>query len=146
MSYIYEYPRPAVTADAVILAGNGHLRKVLLIQRGRPPYQGMWALPGGFVDMDEDIDDAVVREVREETGLQLSGYQQLKAFGHPGRDPRHRTITIAYLLLIDQPLDVRGQDDAAEAGWFDIHTLPPLAFDHDHIIHEALERISLQSK
>ncbi|MBN2166082.1 MAG: NUDIX hydrolase [Marinilabiliaceae bacterium] len=143
MSYIYEYPRAALTADAVIIAKKANEKKVLLIQRGAEPYKGMWALPGGFVDIDEDVDDAVVREVEEETGLKLEGYEQLKVFGKPGRDPRHRTVTIAYYNLIDNFLAVKGMDDASAAKWFSLDNLPALAFDHIDIIKCAQLKLNL---
>lgn len=143
MSYTYEYPRPALTADAVVIAGKGSASKILLIQRGRPPFEGMWALPGGFVDMDEDVDDAVKRELKEETGLELDGFEQLKVFGKVGRDPRHRTVTVAYFCRVDEPLAVRGMDDAAQADWFELSQLPPLAFDHHDIIACAIDRLGL---
>lgn len=138
MSYTYEYPRPALTADAVVIALQGGKPSVLLIQRARPPFEGMWALPGGFVDMDEDVDDAAKRELQEETGLQLDGLEQLRVFGKVGRDPRHRTVTVAYYCVVDSPMPVKGMDDAFCAQWFEVHDLPPLAFDHADIIGVAL--------
>lgn len=144
MSYTYDYPRPTVTADALVFAVEGNSLKLLLIQRARAPYEGMWALPGGFVDMDEDIDDAVVRELKEETGLELSGFHQLQAFGKVGRDPRHRTITIAYYCFITELIAVKGMDDAMNAQWFSLDALPPLAFDHDEIIKAAIIKLELR--
>ncbi|PZX11870.1 8-oxo-dGTP diphosphatase [Breznakibacter xylanolyticus] len=143
MSYTYDYPRPAVTADALVLAGDKAHLHILLIQRGHDPFAGRWALPGGFVDMDEDLDASAERELQEETGLQLTGLTQLHTFGAVGRDPRHRTITVAYYVFIDAPLPVKGMDDASDARWFPINQLPPLAFDHDRIIQTAMDKLGL---
>jgi 8-oxo-dGTP diphosphatase len=138
--YCYDYPRPAVTADVVALAGDSRENlKILLIRRGKPPFEGMWALPGGFVNIDEDIDVTARRELEEETGLNGISFRQIGAFGKVGRDPRHRTITIAYLASLEQPVFVNGYDDADEARWFPFNDLPPLAFDHDEIIEKGLE-------
>ena len=140
--YTYKYPRPAVTADCVVIgqADNGS-RKVLLIRRGNEPYKDCWALPGGFLNMDETLEECARRELKEETGLMPIGEMvELKSFSTVDRDPRGRTITVAY--LIEMPLtEVRGADDAAEARWFPLDELPPLAFDHDEILKVALEKI-----
>jgi 8-oxo-dGTP diphosphatase len=140
--YTYKYPRPAVTADCVVIgqADNGS-RKVLLIRRGNEPYKDCWALPGGFLNMDETLEECARRELKEETGLMPTGEMvELKSFSTVDRDPRGRTITVAY--LIEMPLtEVRGADDAAEARWFPLDELPPLAFDHDEILKVALEKI-----
>ena len=144
MSYTYDYPRAAVTADAVIIAGHPDSWQILLIERGRDPFKGKWALPGGFVDMDEDLDASAQRELEEETGLVLPHLKQLHTFGAVNRDPRHRTITVAYYAMIDTPLPVNGLDDAADARWFPIDQLPPLAFDHDKIIGKAIELLNLK--
>lgn len=131
--YTYQYPRPAVTTDAILISNQN---TVLLIERGREPYKGTWALPGGFIDMDESLEDACRRELEEETGLQVDGLTQLKAYGAVGRDPRHRTISVVfYAFLSDEPLPAAG-DDAARAKWFPIGQLPELAFDHKLILEE----------
>lgn len=137
--YCYEYPRPAVTADVVVIANSGDKDSLLLIKRARPPFENSWALPGGFADMDEDIDKTAARELEEETGLTGVEVHQIGAFGKVGRDPRHRTITVAYLSLIDHEAEVAGNDDAAEACWFPLNKLPSLAFDHQEIIEEGLK-------
>lgn len=137
MAYTYEYPRPAVTTDVLILAKQ--TRQVLLIQRGNEPYSGLWALPGGFVDMDEDLTDGALRELKEETGIDGLPIEQFKTYGGIHRDPRHRTISVVYTAVTDQPVFVTGMDDAADARWFDVDTLPQLAFDHQQIIDEALQ-------
>lgn len=137
MSYTYEYPRPAVTTDVVLITGSDHTHKILLIQRANAPYKDLWALPGGFVDMDEDLRTAALRELEEETGIKGVEISQLKTYGAVDRDPRHRTISIVYFGLVDHELPATGQDDAADARWFPLNNLPQLAFDHDKIIEEA---------
>lgn len=144
--YVYEWPRPMVTADAAIFAfidGKTHL---LLIQRKIDPYKGRWALPGGFVELDEDLPDAAARELAEETGVRNIPLEQLGAFGRPGRDPRGRTITVAYLGVVEKDWDrIHAADDAERAQWFDIASLPSMAFDHDEIARCAIERLNTRS-
>ena len=137
MEYTYKYPRPAVTADCVVMTkeANPH---VLLIERGFDPFKGRWAFPGGFMNMDETAEQCAIRELEEETGLKVSSIHQIGAYSKVDRDPRGRTITVAYLATIDAPTEVCGQDDAARAEWFPIDALPPLAFDHDDIMKDAL--------
>lgn len=137
MAYTYEYPRPAVTADCVVITKEASPR-VLLIQRGYDPYKGCWAFPGGFLNMDETTEQCAIRELEEETGLQLDKVQQIGAYSKVDRDPRGRTITVAYLAVIDEAKDVTGQDDAAKAEWFPLAELPPLAFDHADIMQDAI--------
>lgn len=139
--YTYEYPRPAMTADCVIFGYDNGL-KVLLIERGVEPFRGMWALPGGFMKMDESIEQCARRELQEETGVSDLYMEQFKVFSSPGRDPRGRVVTTAFIALV-RPSDYRvvGGDDAAFALWFDADRLPPLAFDHATIIREARERL-----
>lgn len=135
----YRFPRPAFTADAVALARRHGGVFVLLIQRGNEPFSGRWALPGGFVDEGERPEDAARRELAEETGLVYDGALELVGvYGDPGRDPRGWTISAAYRAVLEGPAGVAGADDAAEARWFAIHDLPPLAFDHDRIVADAL--------
>lgn len=136
MSYTYKYPRPAVTADCVVIAQA--TREVLLIQRGIEPFKGCWAFPGGFMNMDETTEQCAVRELEEETGLRVSSLRQIGTYSKVDRDPRGRTITVAYLALIDAPVSVKGQDDAAQAQWFPLSALPPLAFDHAEIMQDAI--------
>lgn len=137
MAYTYKYPRPAVTADCVVIA-NEHQPKVLLIQRGNEPFKGCWAFPGGFMDMDETTEHCAVRELKEETGLAVSDLHQIGTYSKIDRDPRGRTISVAYLVIIDSPVEVTGQDDATKAEWFPITNLPHLAFDHFDIMQDAL--------
>jgi len=142
MSFTYDYPRPAVTVDCVVFGLQDQRLRVLLIRRARPPFEGQWALPGGFVDMDEDLEVSARRELQEETGLHDIFLEQLYTFGTPGRDPRGRTISVAYYALVNtadhQP---RADDDAAEAEWVDVDQARKLAFDHDEILATALARL-----
>ena len=137
MAYTYKYPRPAVTADCVVMT-NEATPKVLLIQRGSEPFKGCWAFPGGFMNMDETTEQCAIRELEEETGLKVNNLHQIGAYSKVDRDPRGRTVTVAYLAIIDAPLAVKGQDDASEAKWFSVNNLPPLAFDHDEIMADAI--------
>lgn len=143
MPYTYEYPRPAVTADIVVFTVREHQLNVLLIQRRDPPFAGMWALPGGFINMDEPLEQAAQRELEEETGLKEGYLEQLYTYGTPDRDPRGRVITIAYFALIaaDAPFQPEGGSDAARAAWHPINHLPALAFDHAEIITYAIRRV-----
>lgn len=143
MEYTYKYPRPAVTADCIVITREAE-PKVLLIQRGNHPFKGCWAFPGGFMNMDETTEQCAIRELEEETGLRLSKIQQIGAYSKVDRDPRGRTITVAYLALIDAPVTVTGQDDAAKAQWFSIDALPPLAFDHEEIMQDAINAYKIR--
>lgn len=145
MSYTYKYPRPAVTADVVAITKE-EVPKVLLIQRGFEPYKGCWAFPGGFMEMNETTEVCAIRELEEETGLRLDNMVQVGAYSKVDRDPRGRTITIAYLAIVREPLTVVAQDDAAKAEWFPINDLPTLAFDHDEIMADALNLYNNLSK
>lgn len=137
MSYTYEYPRPSVTTDCVVLTREAQ-PKVLLIQRRWEPFEGCWAIPGGFLDMDETTEQCARRELREETGLLIEDLRQVGAYSRVDRDPRGRTISVAYLAIVDSPLPVEGLDDAARAEWFPVDQLPPLAFDHEEIMNDSL--------
>ena len=138
MTFTYEYPRPAVTADCVVIAKEKE-PKVLLIQRGNEPFKGCWAFPGGFMNMDETTEQCAVRELEEETGLKVTKIKQIGAYSKVDRDPRGRTITVAYLAIIDKVENVKGLDDAAKAQWFPISNLPKLAFDHEEIMRDAIK-------
>lgn|SRR5690625_2073877 len=129
--------RIAVTTDCVIFCQNAQGTKVLLVQRKSDPYKGKWALPGGFVETEEPLEEAAKRELQEETGLVIHHLEQLRTYGTPGRDPRGRTLTIAYIGFTQKEEAVKGADDAADARWFDLQELPPLAFDHDQILQDA---------
>lgn len=137
MSYTYKYPRPAVTTDCVVFTQEEE-PKVLLIQRGNEPYKGCWAFPGGFMNMEETAEECAVRELKEETGLTVNQIQQIGAYSKVDRDPRGRTVSIAYLAIVDAPTAVSGMDDAAKAAWFPLSSLPDLAFDHKDIMTDAI--------
>ena len=162
MAYTYKYPRPAVTADCIVITKEAEPKaaskqeqrdacidtaereqaratpKVLLIQRGFDPYKGCWAFPGGFMNMDETTEQCAIRELEEETGLKVTNIHQIGAYSKVDRDPRGRTITVAYLAIVDEPIAVTGQDDAAKAEWFPLSALPELAFDHADIMQDAI--------
>ena len=137
MAYTYKYPRPAVTADCIVITKEAE-PKVLLIQRGNPPFKGGWAVPGGFMNMDETTEQCAIRELEEETGLQASDVHQIGAYSKIDRDPRGRTVTVAYLAIVEEPMAVAGQDDAAKAEWWPLSDLPHLAFDHYDIMQDAI--------
>jgi 8-oxo-dGTP diphosphatase len=138
----YQLPTALVTADIVIFTVRGGHLEILLIERGGEPFRGCWALPGGFVEHDEDIDVAACRELEEETGVKGLALEQLRAFGEPNRDPRGRVVTIAYYTLVPAgQLAPRAADDAARAEWFDADKLPSLAFDHAGIVALARKRL-----
>ena len=141
--YTYEWPRPMVTVDAVVFAVLTGRTEVLLIKRKGDPYKGKWAVPGGFVEMDEELDEAVARELAEETGLTGVRLEQLRTFGKCGRDPRGRQISVAFMGTVTEGQNkVRAGDDAAEAQWFNIRNLPEnMAFDHDEMVRTAIERL-----
>lgn len=145
MAYTYKYPRPAVTADCVVITKESE-PKVLLIQRGADPFKGAWAFPGGFMNMDETTEQCAIRELEEETGLKVATVHQIGAYSKVDRDPRGRTITVAYLAIIDTPQNVIGKDDAAKAEWFPITDLPTLAFDHEEIIKDAFAAYNCRTK
>lgn len=137
-----DFPRPAVTVDCVVFGVDDEDLKVLLVQRDVAPFVGQWALPGGFVRLDESLEDAARRELAEETGLDRVFLEQLFTFGDPGRDPRERVITVAYYALVNiRDHRVRAATDARNAAWFAITDLPSLAFDHDRILEAARERL-----
>ena len=141
--YCYKYPHPAVTTDCVIFGFNGERLQVLLIERGIEPYKGKWALPGGFLKMDESAEECARRELKEETGLEGAYMEQFHTFSSPERDPRERVVTIGYFALIRQQ-EVKGGDDAAAAKWFPLDETPALAFDHDFILRKATQRLREQ--
>lgn len=130
-----------LTADSVIFFFGPMGTEVLLIKRRSEPFKDSWALPGGFLEDDEPLEDGALRELEEETGLKLEGLQQIGAFGDPDRDPRGRTVTIAFWGTTDKREEVQGSDDASEAAWHPVADLPRLAFDHRKIIQAALRRI-----
>ncbi len=138
--YSYRYPHPAVATDCVIFGFDGVKLKVLLVERGGEPYKGMWAFPGGFLRMDETAEQGALRELKEETDLSPYYIEQFHCFSDPHRDPRERVLSIAFLALV-KIAEVKGGDDAAQAEWFSMDEIPQLAFDHDHILRMALDKL-----
>ncbi len=140
MAYTYEYPRPSVTVDGLIFRIVAKQLEVLLIKRKKDPYKDQWALPGGFMEMDETPEEGVVREVQEETGLKLSAVMQLGAYGAVHRDPRGRTVSIAYIAFVNDTEEAKAADDAAAVEWVALNTLDKkrLAFDHALIFEDAI--------
>lgn len=137
--FSYPYPRPAVTVDAVVFRLNQGRTEVLLIKRANEPFKGLWAVPGGFLDMEETPEDAAMRELQEETGISGIVLYQYHTYGALKRDPRHRTISIAYVGFLNNTIQkAKGGDDAEEASWFPINMLPSLAFDHDKVVDGAI--------
>lgn len=142
MAYTYEYPRPALTVDCVVFGWSDDALKLLLIRRGVEPFAGKWALPGGFVQMEEELEAAAERELQEETGLSSVYLEQLYTFGMPDRDPRGRVVSVAYYALVrDADYLLKADTDAAEAAWFALDQIPALAFDHHVIVEMAIERL-----
>lgn len=140
--HCYEYPRAALTVDCVVFGYDDAELKVLLIARNLPPFEGKWALPGGFVRLEETLDDAARRELSEETGLSKLFLEQLYTFGDLDRDPRERVVSVGYYALV-KLMDhrVKAATDAREAAWFEVKKIPQLAFDHRKIFEIALARL-----
>lgn len=140
--YTYPYPHPSITADCVVFGYDKHRLYVLLIRRKHPPCMDMWAFPGGFMNIDEDVESCARRELLEETGLGVARLYQFGVYSAPDRDPRERVVSVAYYTLIPLCM-VKGADDAAEARWFPVDDLPPLAFDHDRMLADSLRNMRL---
>jgi len=143
MPFTYEYPRPAVCADIIVFTDNKSNPEVLLIKRKFDPFKDKWALPGGFLDMDEELNQTAYRELEEETSITEIKLEQFKTFGKIGRDPRGRTVSVVYFGFISENHKhmAKANDDASETKWFSITSLPNLAFDHKEIINEAMNKI-----
>ncbi|MDJ0616231.1 MAG: NUDIX domain-containing protein [Calothrix sp. MO_192.B10] len=143
MSYSYKYPRAALTVDCVVFGlDEENTLKVMLIKRKLPPFAGKWALPGGFVRVEESVDAAAKRELKEETGIENVFLEQLYTFGEVERDPRERVVTVAYYALVNlQDYHIHADTDASDAQWFAMDSLPPLAFDHSQILQVAIARL-----
>ena len=140
MSFTYQHPRPALTVDALVFRQNGPTTEILLIQRKNPPFKGKWALPGGFVDMDETLEQAIARELEEETGITNLDLKQFHAFSQPGRDPRGHTISVVFSGILEDEQEAKAGDDAENAAWFETGQLPALAFDHTLVVERALQQ------
>ena len=142
-TYTYDWPRPMVSVDAVVFSRTAGRTEVLLINRGKEPFKGCWAVPGGFLELDEELKDGAARELAEETDVTGVRLEQIRAFGKCGRDPRGRMISIVFMGMADaeQRAATKAGDDAARAKWFDIENLPEnLAFDHDEMIKFAIAK------
>jgi len=140
MSYTYRYPRPALTADTLVLCSRDGEWYLLLIQRGREPFKGRWALPGGFMEEEERLEETARRELKEETGIVAGKMDFAGIFDRPDRDPRGRTVSAVYVTKTEECTEPRAGDDASQAAWHPLSNLPPLAFDHEEIIKKILER------
>jgi 8-oxo-dGTP diphosphatase len=133
--YCYEYPRPSLSADIAIFRKNGNVPEILLIRRKNPPYQGMWSIPGGFMEIDETLEQTAARELEEETGLKGVNLRQVRACSRVDRDPRTRVVTVLFTGEVEmEHSEVTGGDDAESAEWFPLNELPPLGFDHDEMV------------
>ncbi|MDD4149324.1 MAG: NUDIX hydrolase [Bacteroidales bacterium] len=140
MKYNYEYPRALNTVDIIITTAEN---KILLIKRLNEPYKDMWALPGGFIEMDEKLIDSAKRELEEETNLKDIELKQFRTYGDPGRDPRGRNITVVFYGTCSSPTDAKAGDDACETQWIDINNLPKMAFDHQTVIEDFTSTIKI---
>ena len=137
-----KYDRPSVTVDLLIFTIKDNDLQIILVRRKAWPYEGMWALPGGFVKMDESLEEAAKRELEQETGVKGVYLEQLYTFGDLGRDPRTRVVTVAYFALTpSDKLKLQASADSAQARWFTVKKLPNLAFDHKNIIEFGIERL-----
>ncbi len=142
--YVYDWPMPMVTTDAVVFTFTSGRARVLLIKRGHEPFRNQWAVPGGFIGIDEELEDAVARELHEETNLTGINLRQLHTFGKCGRDPRGRQITVVFVGIAEEKAaeKIKAGDDAAQARWFDIEKLPEnLAFDHEEVLGYAIAEL-----
>ena len=139
--HCYDYPRPALTVDIVLIYRKGSRLDVLLIKRAREPFKGLWALPGGFIDENESLEEAAARELFEETGLSQLSLEQVGAFGDPGRDPRGHTVSVVYGAVLDDRIKAQHGDDACDSVWHSARRPPALAFDHNRILRIALKRL-----
>jgi len=137
-------PKIFVTVDVVLFRKMNSSYEILLIQRLNDPFKDYWALPGGFVDENEELETAAKRELFEETDIQLFQVKQIKAYGNPNRDPRHHTISVAFMGEIDSLAEAKAKDDAKAVKWFSIEELPALAFDHAEIIRDTIEKFIIK--
>lgn len=138
MPYTYDYERPMVCVDIIVLKKIKGSYSILLIERLNNPFKEMWALPGGFIEMEEDLINSAYRELLEETSIKEIELKQFKAYGKPGRDPRGRTISVIFYGTVDETQEAKAGDDAKRANWFSLYQLPDLAFDHQKIIQDFI--------
>lgn len=144
MSFTYEYARPSLTVDVGVLRGQGTDTTVLLIRRQKEPFAGRWALPGGFVEEGEKVEEGARRELKEETSITVGPLQQLGTYGDPGRDPRGWTVSVVYFThTIEAHQEAAAGDDAEEVGWFSLLHPPPLAFDHAQILADLRTHLGI---
>lgn len=142
MIYTYAYPRPSATVDMIVIKQVESSYYILLIERKNEPFKDQWALPGGFIDINEEIETAAYRELEEETAIRDILLSQFKTYGKPGRDPRGRTISIVYSgVLKNLTQEIKAGDDAKNLNWFSLKDLPPLAFDHSSIVKDYMSTI-----
>lgn len=147
MAHTYQYPRAALTVDCVVFGLDQGDLKIMLIQRDLEPFRGQWALPGGFVHVDETLEQAALRELEEETGLARVYMEQLRAFSEVDRDPRERVVSVAFFALVKlQDHRVKAATDARDAAWFSISDIPSLAFDHHEIVDFAIEQLRVKTR
>jgi len=145
MPYCYEYPRPAVATDIVLIAKEASDTKILLIKRKNDPFKGMWAFPGGFMDLNETLIETAQRELFEETSIKINELTFFGIYDDLHRDPRGRTIGVVYFALLENVIKPQSGDDASQAQWFSTNQLPPLAFDHEKIWHDIQQKILTQN-
>nr|NQU88903.1 NUDIX hydrolase [Bacteroidota bacterium] len=147
MTYTYSYPRAAVTVDIAVFTKLEQKWSILLIQRGNPPFVNCWALPGGFIEMDEKLVESALRELKEETGLTGVDLTQFRTYGDPGRDPRGRSVSVVFFGFVNPSnTNVKGADDAKDAGWYLLDELPEMAFDHQLIVKELIQILKHENK
>ncbi|MCW3121809.1 MAG: hydrolase [Flavipsychrobacter sp.] len=140
------YQNIKIAADAMVFSKSSSQWQLLLITRKNDPFKGMWAFPGGFVEDDEDLEAAAIRELEEETGVTLSSMKQLHTYGKPGRDPRFRTVSVIYTAITDSSAhNAAGGDDAADAQWINISDITELAFDHKEILAYAMQQLGIEA-
>lgn len=142
MTYTYKYQRPNLAVDCVVFGLDEEDLKIILIERDKEPYRGKWALPGGFVHIDESLEDAAKRELKEETGIQDVFLEQLYTFGEVDRDPRERVVAVAYYALVNlRDHTIQATTDSRNAAWFSVEDVPKLPFDHNRIVDVAHMRL-----
>jgi 8-oxo-dGTP diphosphatase len=142
MTYTYNYPRPALTTDAIVTVNSRNQIFILLVERKYDPFKDYWALPGGFIHMDEELETACTRELFEETGISGLALKQFQTFGSIDRDPRGRTVSVVFYAEMNEMAEPVAGDDASKAQWFPITNLPALAFDHRMIIQQFFKMIN----